>query len=127
MHLLGQDNLFYYVPHKKVYLRINLNDQEADIARVQKACGICHTPLDISRASDETDEAFLARIGSRPRVRLLSLPPLTLQKGLKNLAANVHLAPVLACGRIELLHYLREVSLSYDYHRYGNLGAREIN
>jgi RHH-type proline utilization regulon transcriptional repressor/proline dehydrogenase/delta 1-pyrroline-5-carboxylate dehydrogenase len=33
-------------------------------------------------------------------------------------------APVLAEGRIELLHYLREQSLCADYHRYGNLGAR---
>ena len=32
--------------------------------------------------------------------------------------------PVLASGRIELLWYLREQSISYDYHRYGNLGAR---
>jgi RHH-type proline utilization regulon transcriptional repressor/proline dehydrogenase/delta 1-pyrroline-5-carboxylate dehydrogenase len=33
-------------------------------------------------------------------------------------------APVLAAGRIELLWYLREQSISWDYHRYGNLGAR---
>jgi RHH-type proline utilization regulon transcriptional repressor/proline dehydrogenase/delta 1-pyrroline-5-carboxylate dehydrogenase len=32
--------------------------------------------------------------------------------------------PVLAEGRIELLWYLREQSISWDYHRYGNLGAR---
>jgi len=32
--------------------------------------------------------------------------------------------PVLAEGRIELLWYLREQSVCYDYHRYGNLGAR---
>jgi RHH-type proline utilization regulon transcriptional repressor/proline dehydrogenase/delta 1-pyrroline-5-carboxylate dehydrogenase len=32
--------------------------------------------------------------------------------------------PVLAEGRIELLWYLREQSVSFDYHRYGNLGAR---
>ena len=40
--------------------------------------------------------------------------------------AFVHLAdtPVLAEGRIELLWYLREQSISDDYHRYGNLGAR---
>lgn len=25
-------------------------------------------------------------------------------------------------GRWELLHYVRAVSISYDYHRYGNLG-----
>ena len=41
-------------------------------------------------------------------------------------ARGLHLAdaPVLAVGRVELLHYLREQSLSVDYHRYGNLGAR---
>ena len=33
-------------------------------------------------------------------------------------------APVLAEGRIELLWYLREQSISHDYHRYGNLGER---
>jgi len=40
--------------------------------------------------------------------------------------AAVHLAdePVLPHGRVELLWYLREQSISSDYHRYGNLGAR---
>jgi RHH-type proline utilization regulon transcriptional repressor/proline dehydrogenase/delta 1-pyrroline-5-carboxylate dehydrogenase len=33
-------------------------------------------------------------------------------------------APVLAHGRVELLWYLREQSLSHVYHRYGNLGRR---
>jgi RHH-type proline utilization regulon transcriptional repressor/proline dehydrogenase/delta 1-pyrroline-5-carboxylate dehydrogenase len=32
--------------------------------------------------------------------------------------------PVLTEGRVELLWYLQEQSLSVDYHRYGNLGAR---
>jgi RHH-type proline utilization regulon transcriptional repressor/proline dehydrogenase/delta 1-pyrroline-5-carboxylate dehydrogenase len=32
--------------------------------------------------------------------------------------------PVSAEGRLELLWYLREQSISTDYHRYGNLGAR---
>jgi RHH-type proline utilization regulon transcriptional repressor/proline dehydrogenase/delta 1-pyrroline-5-carboxylate dehydrogenase len=32
--------------------------------------------------------------------------------------------PVLADGRVELLWYLREQSISIEYHRYGNLGAR---
>ena len=31
---------------------------------------------------------------------------------------------ILAVGRIELLWYLSEQSLSIDYHRYGNLGDR---
>jgi len=33
-------------------------------------------------------------------------------------------APILAEGRLELLWYVEEQSLSNDYHRYGNLGAR---
>ena len=32
--------------------------------------------------------------------------------------------PVVGAGRLELLWYLREQSISYDYHRYGNLGRR---
>jgi RHH-type proline utilization regulon transcriptional repressor/proline dehydrogenase/delta 1-pyrroline-5-carboxylate dehydrogenase len=40
--------------------------------------------------------------------------------------SGVYLAdePVRAEGRLELLWYVREQSISYDYHRYGNLGAR---
>jgi RHH-type proline utilization regulon transcriptional repressor/proline dehydrogenase/delta 1-pyrroline-5-carboxylate dehydrogenase len=32
--------------------------------------------------------------------------------------------PVSAEGRLELLWYVREQSISTDYHRYGNLGNR---
>jgi RHH-type proline utilization regulon transcriptional repressor/proline dehydrogenase/delta 1-pyrroline-5-carboxylate dehydrogenase len=32
--------------------------------------------------------------------------------------------PVSAEGRLEMLWYLREQSVSIDYHRYGNLGVR---
>lgn len=49
----------------------------------------------------------------------------TLAEGLRQAAAHsgthMALAPVLASGRIELLHYLREQAVSYAYHRYGSL------
>ncbi|MFP6668566.1 MAG: hypothetical protein VB876_14710, partial [Pirellulales bacterium] len=32
--------------------------------------------------------------------------------------------PVSSHGRVELLWYVTEQSISHDYHRYGNLGAR---
>ncbi len=32
--------------------------------------------------------------------------------------------PVLVEGRVELLWYLSEQSISHNYHRYGNLGVR---
>ena len=34
-------------------------------------------------------------------------------------------APVLVEGRVELLWYIEEQSISHDYHRYGNLGHRQ--
>ncbi len=42
-------------------------------------------------------------------------------------ASGVYLAraPVLIQGRVELLWYVREQSISSDYHRYGNLSIRE--
>jgi RHH-type proline utilization regulon transcriptional repressor/proline dehydrogenase/delta 1-pyrroline-5-carboxylate dehydrogenase len=135
--LLGQDNYFYYRPHDKVYLRVTLSDSLDDVKRVFYACRLTKTPLEISVPEisalkgpgwiRESDSEFIARIqqGTRPRVRLISQPSLELEKGLKEIAANVHLAPVMMNGRVELLHYLREVSFSFDYHRYGNLGDRE--
>ncbi len=33
-------------------------------------------------------------------------------------------APVTPHGRVELLWYVEEQSVCFDYHRYGNLGVR---
>ena len=120
-HLYGQDNLFYYVPHEFVILRLQPSDDPKEIARVKKACQICNTPLEISQ--EETEEAFIERLSriKFPRIRLLSSPSSTLEKALNALGATVHLAPAVADGRLELLHYLREVSFSYDTHRYGQI------
>ena len=80
---------------------------------------------------EETDEQLAARVRNLPphndeRVRFGA--PGRVPTVVRAVAAGtgVYLAdePVLAEGRIELLWYLREQSLSHDYHRYGNLGAR---
>ncbi len=80
---------------------------------------------------EETDEALAAHLQATPphapdRIRFAApdrVPDLVRQAAVK---AGQWLAddPVLVEGRIELLRYLREQSLSHDYHRYGNLGAR---
>jgi RHH-type transcriptional regulator, proline utilization regulon repressor / proline dehydrogenase / delta 1-pyrroline-5-carboxylate dehydrogenase len=38
----------------------------------------------------------------------------------------VSAAPVLLTGRIELLRYVREQSVSHRYHRYGSLAAQPL-
>lgn len=146
--LLGQDNYHFYVPHPKIVLRIQENDDVLDIARVAAAAIICGTPLEISedpnqptyldfskalvynnsgKVLKETEADLISRIrsGQIKRIRFLTKPTFELQEALAATGSNQTIAPVIENGRIELLHYLREVSLSMDYHRYGNLGPRE--
>lgn len=140
----GQDNLFSYLPYP-LTLRLQRQDRTLDLFRVCAAALTCGTPLEISGEAEaleslfgrerdfpvkfvaESEPEFISRLAkeSQPRLRLLSAPSLQLQTALANISARVLPAPVLANGRLELLNYLREVALSSDYHRYGNLGLRE--
>jgi RHH-type proline utilization regulon transcriptional repressor/proline dehydrogenase/delta 1-pyrroline-5-carboxylate dehydrogenase len=50
--------------------------------------------------------------------------PLEVLRSVGETGVYIARAPVLAEGRLELLWYVWEQSVSHDYHRYGNLGAR---
>jgi RHH-type proline utilization regulon transcriptional repressor/proline dehydrogenase/delta 1-pyrroline-5-carboxylate dehydrogenase len=77
---------------------------------------------------EESDEQLAAAIHGRQtdRVRYAApdrVPLAVLQAG--NVAGGCVIAtPVSSEGRLEVLWYLREQSISTDYHRYGNLGVR---
>jgi RHH-type proline utilization regulon transcriptional repressor/proline dehydrogenase/delta 1-pyrroline-5-carboxylate dehydrogenase len=77
---------------------------------------------------EESDEALAAalRDGRVLRVRYAATRrvPAVVWRAAAETGVHVATSPVLAEGRLELLHYLREQSLCVDYHRYGNLGAR---
>lgn len=146
--VVGQDNILRYVPRKRMGLRIQNQDKPLDIYRViaaalavkahleisydPKAC-----PIDIDNNwkqsfkemtfTSEKNEQFLARVrsGAFDRIRLLSKPLEDLQLAASENATYLNSEPVLASGRLELPHYLREIAFSIDYHRYGNLGVRE--
>lgn len=135
--IVGQDNLLRYRPYDEVTFRIQPEDTPLDILRVLAAAWTCRTTLDISGGEaqfpgmfphgKETDEEFITRVsqGKIERVRLISQPTEKVQEALALAGCRLNLAPVLANGRLELLHYLRETIISIDYHRYGNLGERE--
>lgn len=145
---IGQDNALFYVPRKNLSLRIQKADLPIDILRVIGACILCKTPLTVSFDSksealylkdillnvnssisliEEEEEAFLDKLskGKIQRVRLLSPP----SEQMKVVAAKhgffLDSTPVLASGHFEFVRYVREVAISYDYHRYGSLGLRE--
>jgi RHH-type proline utilization regulon transcriptional repressor/proline dehydrogenase/delta 1-pyrroline-5-carboxylate dehydrogenase len=145
--IIGQDNLFRYKPQPHICLRIQAKDNPLDIFRILAAALTCKTALHVSYSrtatpiaindqwphhipltfTEEDEATFLKRLkaGAFKRVRLASLPDDALIEAASHSATLLDHDQVLATGRFELLHYLREESISIDYHRYGNLGLRE--
>lgn len=144
--VMGQDNLQCYKVHTSMVLRGLKGDSPFDLLRVVAAALTCEAPLEISLEEDsmacrfkewgvfdllpvsqEAHEAFAQRLikGKIKRVRLLQDPPPQVQEALIESGCHLSKGAVLANGRLELLQLLREVSISRDYHRYGNLGLRD--
>jgi len=143
--VVGQDNYFGYVPRKNMVLRITPKSFDKGALRVCAAVLSCGAQMEISydpsqetdfkwtdmipafRVIEESDERFCERIrtGKIDRIRIVEAPSEKLLEAAADSLTHVITDPVLSNGRFELLHYLREVSTSFDYHRYGNLGLRE--
>jgi len=150
--LVGQDNVRRYRAVGSVRVRVDAQDSAFDIfarACAAHAAGcsvVISTPPGLESDAvkrleqlteswagaiefvEETDTqlAQAIREGQADRVRYASpdrAPLEVLQAG--NVANGcVVSVPVSAEGRLELLWYVREQSISTDYHRYGNLGIR---
>jgi RHH-type proline utilization regulon transcriptional repressor/proline dehydrogenase/delta 1-pyrroline-5-carboxylate dehydrogenase len=146
--IIGQDNILRYRPHQKICFRIQDSDSPLNILRVLAAALSCGAHIGLSWAQghshihvrdhlrpffkdfpifEESNDKFNEKVrnGQFRRVRLISKPTDALKYAASDCATFLDFAPVLSNGRFELLHYLREISFSIDYHRYGNLGLRE--
>jgi RHH-type proline utilization regulon transcriptional repressor/proline dehydrogenase/delta 1-pyrroline-5-carboxylate dehydrogenase len=150
--LVGQDNLRRYRPVREMRIRLHPDDSFFELfARVvaAKAVGsrvtVSSPPgaevagrLLLEELTEswagaiefvEESEAELAEVVRAPltdRVRYAAPDRVSREifAAARESGLFVARAPVLAEGRIELLWYLREQSISCDYHRYGNLGER---
>jgi RHH-type proline utilization regulon transcriptional repressor/proline dehydrogenase/delta 1-pyrroline-5-carboxylate dehydrogenase len=150
--LVGQDNRRRYLPVPELRIRIHPDDTFFELfARVcaAKAAGCRITvsaPRDYTCAAldllaeltdawagtiefvEESDGGLAQAIrdGQADRVRYAAPErvPAAIHRAAAETGLFVASAPVLMHGRIELLWYVREQSISEDYHRYGNLGAR---
>lgn len=138
--IVGQDNFFRYIPRKNITFRVDHTDPLLDVLRVCAAALTCGAHLTLSVSSgdrsrfgkvfpvvEENEERFLERLrmGSIGRLRLIKAANEKILEAAAESITYVSDDPVYANGRLELLHYLREVAISIDYHRYGNLGLRE--
>ena len=150
--LVGQDNFRRYLPVEALRVRVHPDDTPFEIfARTcaAKAVG-CRITVssppeldspavqlldeftDIWAASiefvEESDDELANLIAEsqtdRVRYAAIDRAPQCVLRAVGDSDVHVARSPVLVCGRIELLWYLREQSISHDYHRYGNLGER---
>ena len=149
----GQDNIFRYLPVGSVVVRVHENDSlfsvMARIAAVLITRNrlIVSIPLDLDndvvsflrsdfgkqwvdhgkilfQSDDDLGQLLpdvdLVRYGGPNRV-----PQIIFEEAAKT-GFYIARVPVLSEGRIELLQYLKEQSISHNYHRYGNLGMRGL-
>jgi RHH-type proline utilization regulon transcriptional repressor/proline dehydrogenase/delta 1-pyrroline-5-carboxylate dehydrogenase len=150
--LVGQDNVRRYLPCGRVRVRVHPNDSLFEVATPVCAAQLAGCRVTVSAPPDaalptvtllkvlagswcdwvefvtETDEQLAAAIrgGQADRVRFAApdrVPP-AVWPAANEAGGCLASRPVCGEGRLEMLWYLREQSISTDYHRYGNLGAR---
>ncbi len=142
--IVGEDNFFGYIPRNKITLRIYPKDRPLDFLRITAAALTCKATLNISVDKQnfpqidwqelslffpityESEEFFLQQVREKKisRIRLAGRTSAELKQTAALALCYVDDAPVLANGRWELLHYLKEFTFSHAYHRFGNLGTR---
>jgi RHH-type transcriptional regulator, proline utilization regulon repressor / proline dehydrogenase / delta 1-pyrroline-5-carboxylate dehydrogenase len=142
--LMGEQNTFRYLPLKSMCFRIQPADSYVDILLVLTAAKRSGTPLKISIDSADkkletlrhcigkdfplvvqSEEGFLSDLGRYERIRTCSgsLSEAFYRK-MAILGKYTATAKPVVEGRIELLHYLKEQSISYEYHRYGSISEQ---
>jgi len=140
-HLMGEKNTFRYLPLKNMALRVQSSDTLSDIFMVMAAAKIVNTPLTVSISEDDyklevlkkstenehnimiqSEKEFLNDLENYERIRTCT-PQLSDAFLLKAAKTGKHIAsqkPLME-GRIELLHYVKEQSIAFEYHRYGSI------
>ncbi len=121
--LYCESNVFRYRPLPRIVMRAEADATYRDIARIRAAAKRCGVELITSHALLECSSQFSARLAGLDveRVRVVGTCPQNVRAAAHD--AGVHIAdePVTAEGRVELLHFLREQTVSHTTHRYGNI------
>lgn len=121
--VLGEANLFRYLPLARVIVWQPQAAPAHDVARVQLAAQTCGVPV----LAVHTEAEALAALNDpayqyEQRLRVFNTPlPPALQAAANEAHVMVIDAPVVSSGRLELRHYLKEQALSLTTHRYGNI------
>ncbi len=144
-NLVGELNTFRYLPLENMVLRFLPEDSLTDALMCVVAAKISKTPFKVSvqqgdskmetlkklsvndfKLIVQTDAEFVASMKDVYRIRTCSdnIPKEYYLEAAK-LGTYIAMAKPLVEGRIELLHYLKEQSISYEYHRYGSFSEED--
>ncbi len=146
----GEDNHFKYIPLNNVLIRVSQDDTifevlsrilAAKISGVKFKVSIekneaikkfLKNAIELLSANDiveESNENMVKTIANFDRIiysDINKVPELVFKEASKSLTFIVRQKPMME-GRLELLNYFMEQSISHSFHRYGNIGARGIN
>ena len=138
--LVGEQNIFRYLPLKNMLFRVYEKDELFEVLMIMVASKISKTAMTVSiSAADnklntlrtlfdkkqiiiQNESEFIYSMEKFERIRTCS-PDLALEVYKKAAELGKYIASnkALAEGRVELLHYLKEQSVTFEYHRYGSI------
>ena len=140
-HLIGEQNTFRYLPLKNMALRVQSKDDLCEIYMILAAANIVKTPVTLSISDDDfklevlrnsvnkessiivqSEQEFLNDMNKYERIRTCNnnLSEAFIRRAAV-LGKYVASAKPLVEGRVELLHYVKEQSIAFEYHRYGSI------
>lgn len=123
--LLAERNELRHRPLPSVVLRIEADADPVAVDLCRLAARVIGLTLDVSSATEESDEELIERVRARPPERLRVLGTMAPAVWRAAVDAWVHVddrVPV-ADGHIELRRWSREQSVSITTHRHGNTRA----
>ncbi|MEO1061785.1 MAG: bifunctional proline dehydrogenase/L-glutamate gamma-semialdehyde dehydrogenase [Actinomycetota bacterium] len=120
-----EQNVLRYRPISGLLLRIGAGTPEREVERIRHAARTAGVRLTESRASHEAPADLARRLATIhvERVRALGEVEPELRDAAAATGRHLITGEVTADGRIELLHLVREQSISRTRHRYGNTFA----
>ncbi len=147
----GEDNHFRYIPLKNVLIRVSNDDTVFETVSRILAARVSGVHFKVSINNNDEVKAFLEKskealftardsmivqddnsfardLASYDRViysDIEKVPASVFKEAAKTVTYIVRAKPMME-GRLELLNYFAEQSVSHSYHRYGNIGARGI-
>lgn len=139
-NLLGEQNTFRYLSLKNILIRVQAVDSVLDILMVACAAKIAKTPFKFSIDKQDTkieilktlfgdklvlvqnELGFIENMYKFERIRTCSADiSLGIYEEAAKLGLCIAFQKPLIEGRLELLQYLKEQSIAFEYHRYGSI------